>query len=58
MISIMKCREILGKAGEKYTDQQLEVIRHFLVSMAKINVEVIKQHKKKKDEESSDNVQG
>lgn len=56
MISIKECRKILGKAGEKYTDQQLEVIRHFLMNMAKINVEVIKQHKKKKDEESGDNV--
>lgn len=55
MITLKKCRELLDKKKEKYTDQQLEVIRKFLIRMAKMNLEYIKNLKNKKDEKSSNN---
>ncbi len=58
MISVKKCRQLLGKEGEKYTDEQLELIRGFLMRMVKINVEIIKSKKSKNDEKGNDNVQG
>jgi len=51
MISLKKCRQLLGKEGEKYTDEQLELIRGFLMRMVKINVEIIKKQKQKEHEE-------
>lgn len=57
MISLSKCRELLDKNREKYTDDQLELIRKYLIKMAQINVEIIKNQKTKEDDESSDNVQ-
>ena len=56
MISLKKCREILGEKGKHLTDEQLEAVRKMLINMARINVKIIKEQKNKRDEESSDNV--
>lgn len=56
MISLSKCRELLDKKREKFTDEQLELIRKYLIKMAKMNVEYITNTKIKTDEEGSDNV--
>lgn len=57
MISLSKCRELLDKNREKYTDDQLELIRKYLIKMAQINVELIKNKKTEEDDQSSDHVQ-
>lgn len=56
MITLKKCKELLEKTGKKYTDEELILIREFLTNMAKINIDIIINLKKKKDEKSSDNV--
>ena len=56
MISLKKCRKILGEKGKHLTDEQLEAVRKILINMARINMKIIKEQKNKKDEESSDNV--
>lgn len=43
MLSIKKCRELLGETGKKWTDKQIEGVRNFLTDLAKINVSVLKQ---------------
>jgi len=58
MISLSKCRELLDKKREKYTDDQLELIRKYLIKMAQINIEIIKNQKTEEDDESSDYVEG
>lgn len=55
MISLKKCREILGEKGKHLTDEQLEAVRKVLINMARINVNIIKEQKNNRDEESSDN---
>jgi hypothetical protein len=58
MISLKKCREILGEKGKLLSDEQIESVRELLISMARINVKIIKEHntqKKADDEESNDN---
>ena len=56
MLSLKKCREILGEKAKHLTDEQLDSIRKALIQLAEINVQIIKEHKSKKDEESSNNV--
>ena len=48
----------MDKNREKYTDDQLELIRKYLIKMAQINVEIIKNKKTEEDDQSSDHVQG
>lgn len=48
MISLEKCRAILGKRGEHLTDQQIEQIAKELQRMARINVKIIQEQKNKK----------
>lgn len=48
MISIQKCRAILGKRGEHLTDQQIEQIAKELQRLARINVKIIQEQKNKK----------
>lgn len=56
MISLKKCRELLGEKGKHLSDEQLEAVRKVLTNLARINVKIINEHKNKQDEESSDNV--
>jgi uncharacterized membrane protein len=56
MISIKKCREILGEKGKHLSDQQLEAVRSVLSKLAQINVHIINENKNSRDEESSNNV--
>ncbi len=58
MISLKRCRELLGEKGKHLTDEQLEGMRHVLTNLARINIRIINEKKNKKDEESGDNVQG
>lgn len=43
MLSIKKCRELLGETGKKWTDKQIESVRNFLTDLAKINLSILKQ---------------
>jgi len=57
MISLNKCRELLDKKREKYTDDQLELIRKYLITLAQINVEIIKNANTKQDDTGSNHEQ-
>jgi len=46
MISIKKCKELLGEKAKKYTDEQIELLRKYLLKMAKLNVEIINNQKR------------
>ena len=48
MISIEKCRELLGEKGKHLSIEQLEGIRKVLMDLAKINVKIIKEQNNKK----------
>jgi len=48
MISLKKCRELLGERGKNLSDEQLEGIRKVLMDLAKINIRIIEEQKKKK----------
>lgn len=54
VLSFNKCKSVLNKKKEKYTDQEIEQIRQYLYLLAKIEVE---QRKTKQDETSRLNVQ-
>lgn len=56
MISLSKCREILGEKGKHLSDEQLEAVCKVLSDLARINVKIINEKNNKKDEEGSDNV--
>ena len=56
MLSLKRCREILGEKAKHLTDEQLDSVRQALIRLAEINVKMINENKSKKDEESSDNV--
>lgn len=55
MISIKKCRELLGARAKGLTDEQIEGIRKVLIELARLNVKIIEEHNNKNDEESSNN---
>lgn len=42
-ISLSKCKSILNKNGNKYTDEQIIQIRDYLYQIAKIDVEIFKR---------------
>ena len=48
MISIVKAKEILCKNGDKYTDEEIKMIRSFLQQLAETNVE---QYRKQNNHE-------
>ncbi|MFT5822917.1 MAG: hypothetical protein ACI8ZM_004174 [Crocinitomix sp.] len=48
MISLEKCRALLGKKGEHLTDQQIEQIAKELRRLARINIKIIQEQKNKK----------
>jgi len=48
MISLEKCRALLGKKGEHLTNQQIEQIAKELQRWARINVKIIQEQKNKK----------
>lgn len=56
MISLKRCREILGEKGKHLSDEQLEGIRQLMSNLAKINIKIINEQKHNKDEEGSNNV--
>ncbi|MFT5822420.1 MAG: hypothetical protein ACI8ZM_003676 [Crocinitomix sp.] len=56
MLSLKKCRELLGETGKKWTDEKIEQVRNYLMKLARINVEIIKNLKSKRDDASSNNV--
>jgi len=39
MLSLTKCKNILNKNGIKYTDEEIEVLRELLYSIAQIQFE-------------------
>ena len=43
MLSIKKCRELLGETGKKWTDKRVEQVRDYLIKMAKLNISIVKQ---------------
>jgi hypothetical protein len=48
MISVKKCRELLGERGKDLSDKQIEAICYLFSSMARINVKIINQQKTEK----------
>jgi hypothetical protein len=53
---LKKCRKILEQDGEKYTDEEIEIIYNYLSEMAEISVsEYLKTNNY---EESNSNVKG
>lgn len=36
MLSLTKCKNILNKNGIKYTDAEIEILKHILYSIAEI----------------------
>jgi hypothetical protein len=46
-ISLKKCKEILNKKGDKYSDEQVLAIRDFLYEMAQIDYEVFVYNQRK-----------
>lgn len=48
MLSIEKCREILGEKAKGMSDEQIKAIRKVLMDLAGINVKIIEEQKKKK----------
>jgi hypothetical protein len=53
---LQKCRNILEQDGEKYTDEEIEIIYNYLSEMAEISVtEYLKANNY---EESNSNVEG
>lgn len=47
MLSIKECRKKLGKKYEHLSDEEIEQIRDYLMELAKINVEIIKNVERK-----------
>jgi len=47
MLSIKKCRKILGKKYDHLTDEQIEEIRDYFYELAKINIDIIRHVKEK-----------
>lgn len=45
MITLKRCRELIDKGKKKFSDEQLEKIRQFLIQLAQLNVEIINQQK-------------
>jgi len=56
MISIEKCRELLGEKGKHLSVEQLKGIRKVLVDLAKINIKIIEEQKTKGNEKGNHNV--
>ncbi len=50
-LSFEKCKEILNKNGQKYTQDQVEQIRQFLCQLAEIDYENYLDIKRRKSEE-------
>jgi uncharacterized membrane protein len=48
MISLKRCREILGEKGKHLSDEQLEAMRKVLMDLAKTNIRIIQEQKNKK----------
>ncbi len=48
MISLQKCREILGEKGKHLSDEQLESYRKTMIELARINMKIIQEQKNKK----------
>jgi len=53
---LQKCRKILEQDGEKYTDDEIEIIYNYLYEMAQISI--TEYFKANKYEESNSNVEG
>jgi hypothetical protein len=58
MISLLKCKQILEKNSETYTDEMVKEIRDFLWPLAQAEAEAIINQIEKSNEKSSDNGQG
>ena len=55
-ISVFKCKEILNKNGNKYTDEEIKEIRDFLYVLVDINKEQYNWNNQKTKNESSNNL--
>ena len=55
MLSLERCKKILNKNGNKYTDEEVEKIREFLYTMAMI--EYRRWEKMREEKERSDVLQ-
>ena len=51
-LSVGYCKKILERTGKKYTEEQINKIRHFLNTLAEI---AYKSYRKKKDHEKGSN---
>lgn len=47
MLSLKNCRELLGETGKKWTDEKIEQVRNYLMKLARTNVEIIRNVKRK-----------
>jgi membrane-bound acyltransferase YfiQ involved in biofilm formation len=47
MLTIAECRKVLGKNYEKYTDQQIELLRNWLYKIVKMEKKRIDENKAK-----------
>ena len=57
MLTLNECRRILNKEKEKYTDDEIVLIRDYLMKLGQINVAVITNLKDDKNEASNYHVQ-
>ena len=48
MLSLKKCRLLLDPETKKYTDQQILLIRDYLMELAQFNILILKKAKSKK----------
>jgi hypothetical protein len=56
MLNLNECKKILNKKKDKYTDDEIILIRDYLMKLGQINVAVITNLKEDKNEASNYHV--
>jgi hypothetical protein len=56
MLTLKECKSILNKVDDTYSDEEVVLIRDYLIELGKINVSIIEKLKKHDHEASSNNV--
>jgi hypothetical protein len=56
MLTINECKRILNKEKDKYTDNEIVLIRDYLIKLGQINVAVITNLKENNNEASNYHV--
>jgi hypothetical protein len=50
-LTFEKCKQILNKTGQKYSDEEIMIIRQFLYQIAEIDYQIFQYRKRKEKEE-------